>query len=186
MTRFLEINVQVKQLTVSSSKCCTYCQTTFSEQQEQRAHYKLDWHRYNLKQALLGRATISADDFAKLSDDVSSISGSESDDSEGDEPKRGSENRLQAFRDARIFWTNDTGETFSIYKCLLLGRKESKSAEMLHTDLVKFLDMPKKWMIIMLGQFWKFSRYRFWWNFVVCRWWAFCSCHFWSRGAESA
>lgn len=151
LSHFSEINIKVQELTISSSKCCTYCQTTFSDMLEQRAHYKLDWHRYNLKQALIGRATLSADDFSKLSDDVSSISGSESDDDDGDEPKKGSENRLQAFRDARIFWSNRAGQTFSIYRCLLLGRKELKSADVIQEDLVKFVEMPKKWMIVMLG-----------------------------------
>lgn len=36
---------------------------TFSDNVEQRNHYKLDWHRYNLKRALVGSKPVTEDLF---------------------------------------------------------------------------------------------------------------------------
>ncbi|XP_058807486.1 tRNA endonuclease ANKZF1-like [Phymastichus coffea] len=42
---------------------CSYCNTVFENKVEQRLHYKLDWHRYNLKQQLEGLKPISEHNF---------------------------------------------------------------------------------------------------------------------------
>lgn len=44
---------------------CSFCKTQFSDVSKQREHYKLDWHRYNLKQSLLGRDAVSEEQFAE-------------------------------------------------------------------------------------------------------------------------
>lgn len=54
------------ELVVSDSLCCSYCNTEFEDKTQQRLHYKLDWHRYNLKQHLNGLKSISEDNFNKL------------------------------------------------------------------------------------------------------------------------
>ncbi|XP_011308899.1 ankyrin repeat and zinc finger domain-containing protein 1-like isoform X2 [Fopius arisanus] len=78
---------QLEDLTVSDSLSCSFCNKTFEDQAEQRCHYKLDWHRYNLKQRLRGSKSITEDQFDILADedDVSSLSGSESDPENGSE-----------------------------------------------------------------------------------------------------
>lgn len=42
---------------------CSYCRTDFIDLQGQREHYKLDWHRYNLKQSLLSKQPINEQEF---------------------------------------------------------------------------------------------------------------------------
>ncbi|KAL2730377.1 ankyrin repeat and zinc finger domain-containing protein 1-like isoform X1 [Vespula maculifrons] len=72
---------QLEELVVSDSLSCSFCNTVFEDKKHQRLHYKLDWHRYNLKQRLNGLKSISEDSFNLLADegDVSSLSGSEVD-----------------------------------------------------------------------------------------------------------
>lgn len=38
---------------------CSSCKVDFASATEQRIHFKLDWHRYNLKQKLKGKQCIS-------------------------------------------------------------------------------------------------------------------------------
>lgn len=61
---------------------CTACGVTFENRQEQVSHYRLDWHRYNLKRKLTGLSCIGEDDFEALSENISSLSGSDSSDEE--------------------------------------------------------------------------------------------------------
>ncbi|XP_069680967.1 tRNA endonuclease ANKZF1-like [Periplaneta americana] len=65
-------------LIISEKLCCSFCNTNFENQAQQRLHYKLDWHRYNLKQRLHGLKSVTEEKFTQLADDLSSISGSES------------------------------------------------------------------------------------------------------------
>ncbi|KAH3719844.1 ankyrin repeat and zinc finger domain-containing protein 1-like isoform X2 [Dreissena polymorpha] len=70
------------QLSVSDVMSCNYCNTVFYNRIEQKRHYRSDWHRYNLKQRLLGRDGVSEQKFDDISGNISSLSGS---DSENDE-----------------------------------------------------------------------------------------------------
>lgn len=47
----------------STSLSCSFCRADFFGVSEQREHYKLDWHRYNLKQNLLGREPLTEKQF---------------------------------------------------------------------------------------------------------------------------
>lgn len=42
---------------------CSYCRIQFSDSVQQREHYKLDWHRYNLKQDLISREPLTEEQF---------------------------------------------------------------------------------------------------------------------------
>jgi hypothetical protein len=63
----------------------------FASPAEQRAHFKTDWHRYNVNRRLAGLAAVTEQQFVALleneeeQDAVGSLSGSESDDSDEDE-----------------------------------------------------------------------------------------------------
>ena len=46
---------------------CTSCHVTFSNREEQVEHYKLDWHRYNLKRKLKGLEGVGQDQFERIS-----------------------------------------------------------------------------------------------------------------------
>ncbi|XP_025031042.1 ankyrin repeat and zinc finger domain-containing protein 1 isoform X2 [Python bivittatus] len=69
-------------LEVSDRMYCSVCSKAFENRDEQKEHYRLDWHRFNLKQRLQGHQMLTAEEFeAKTqADDVSSISGSDSSD----------------------------------------------------------------------------------------------------------
>ncbi|KAK1336660.1 hypothetical protein QTO34_002694 [Cnephaeus nilssonii] len=54
-------------LDISGKLFCSTCDQTFQNHQEQREHYKLDWHRFNLKQRLKDKPLLSALDFEKQS-----------------------------------------------------------------------------------------------------------------------
>lgn len=60
---------QLEELVVSDSLSCSFCNTVFENKCQQRLHYKLDWHRYNLKQRLLGLKSVTEDGFGQLADE---------------------------------------------------------------------------------------------------------------------
>ncbi|XP_012257096.2 ankyrin repeat and zinc finger domain-containing protein 1-like isoform X2 [Athalia rosae] len=204
---------QLDDLVVSDSLSCSFCNAVFEDKAQQRLHYKLDWHRYNLKQRLGGLKSVSEGTFSSLADkdDVSSISGSESEsenddetgtsetgssrieskvvnnkltsnniptsandkikreegkkritesvsdtsDSELDEDasskKRAQELLLVACRHSKVFFENDDGDIFSIYRCLLHNKKEIPE---LDTEMIaQAVESGQKtmWAVIMLG-----------------------------------
>lgn len=47
----------------NSNLSCSYCRVEFENVAQQREHYKLDWHRYNLKQNLLLKQPCSEEEF---------------------------------------------------------------------------------------------------------------------------
>lgn len=49
--------------TSENNLSCSYCRIDFSDAQSQREHYKLDWHRYNLKQSLLSKQPLKEEEF---------------------------------------------------------------------------------------------------------------------------
>ncbi|KAH9993728.1 hypothetical protein BJV74DRAFT_832958 [Russula compacta] len=75
---------------IHGSRACNVCLgAIFLDVEEQRAHFRSDWHRYNVKIRLRGGNAVSEIDFAKLVDSLEdSISGSasESDGASSDEP----------------------------------------------------------------------------------------------------
>ncbi|XP_029173254.1 ankyrin repeat and zinc finger domain-containing protein 1-like [Nylanderia fulva] len=195
---------ELSQLVVSDSLCCSQCNTEFEDKPQQRLHYKLDWHRYNLKQHLNGLKSISEDYFNRMvgEGDMSSLSGSEAESDEDDagtsetrtssnettknEPisksgtstgnksrktsdRRGriiesdisdteceelsKERKLQvvASRHTKVFFENEDGNIFSIYRCLLHHKKDipEKDSKMITQALHS--GRTTKWTIIMVG-----------------------------------
>ncbi|KAJ7132112.1 hypothetical protein C8R44DRAFT_612790 [Mycena epipterygia] len=71
----------------TGSRACNVCNgTTFIDVEEQRAHFRSDWHRYNVKTRLNGGQSVSELEFSKLVDGLEdSISGSASEDSDSDD-----------------------------------------------------------------------------------------------------
>lgn len=60
---------QLEDLVVSDSLSCSFCNTVFEDKMQQRHHYKLDWHCYNLKQHLNGLKSITEDTFNLMVDE---------------------------------------------------------------------------------------------------------------------
>lgn len=115
-------------LDISDKLFCSACDQIFQNHQEQREHYKLDWHRFNLKQRLKSKPTVSASDFEKQSStgDLSSISGSEDSTSEEDlltldEGRAESEkpNRPSGFYPHQFLFRNAQGQFLYAYRCVL-------------------------------------------------------------------
>ncbi|KAM5270923.1 tRNA endonuclease ANKZF1 isoform 1-T2 [Hipposideros larvatus] len=117
-------------LDISGKLFCSTCDQTFQNHQEQREHYKLDWHRFNLKQRLKNKPFLSALDFEKQSStgDLSSISGSEDSNSASeedleilDEDKAEFEkpNRPLGLRSHRVLFQNAQGQFLYAYRCVL-------------------------------------------------------------------
>lgn len=146
-------NEQIQSLEVVSTKSCSYCQVQFESVEDQRLHYKLDWHRYNLKQSLVGKNAISEDQFGKILEDLekdedNEISGSD-DDSDDEE-----ENSLSYFlsRDPKVFINSNDDKILSIYKCLLFDPKVREFPS--EPELLKIIhSSPRRltWAIMMLG-----------------------------------
>ncbi|KAG7204038.1 hypothetical protein KM043_001897 [Ampulex compressa] len=201
-----KVLIQLEDLVVSDSLSCSFCNTIFEDKAQQRLHYKLDWHRYNLKQRLNGLKPIDEDGFNLLADqgDVSSLSGSDVDSEieedacaseTGSSPNGRSKNnelggksglpkvkkqekkmrevesdssdtecnedsskerRVQALlaiasRHSKVFFENDDGNIFSIYRCLLHSKKEIPAVD--NEMIAQALDSGKKtmWTVIMVG-----------------------------------
>ncbi|CAG9826943.1 unnamed protein product [Diabrotica balteata] len=128
----------------NDKKSCSYCRVEFPDSQVQREHYKLDWHRYNLKQSLFSRPPITEDDFSVKTgnDDLSSISGSDSE----------KEDTLDTYATAqgKIFLKNKSNQVISLYKCLMLDRKEEISENVILNRLRNCVT-NQQWTILMLG-----------------------------------
>ncbi|CAL7951192.1 unnamed protein product [Xylocopa violacea] len=194
---------QLDDLVVSDSLSCSFCNTIFEDKAQQRLHYKLDWHRYNLKQRLHGLKSISEEKFNLLADEgnVSSLSGSDVDSENEDETyvseaaspssghceskcninrnkkveKKGKsaesvsdssdiecgddivkEKKIEtllvtASRHSKVFFENDDGNIFSIYRCLLHNKKEIPEVD--NEMIAQALDSGRKttWTVIMIG-----------------------------------
>ncbi|KAJ7345999.1 hypothetical protein JRQ81_001949 [Phrynocephalus forsythii] len=152
-------------LEVSDRMYCSACARGFDSREEQTEHYRLDWHRFNLKQRLLGRRMLTAEEFEVKTQagDVSSISGSDSSDSESgsesdpqpDQNRKGKERSPQSPwlnpRSHRVLFRNSQGQLISVYRCVLSNAKGSieEPAELV-TAFQK--QSPKtSWVILLAG-----------------------------------
>ena len=134
-----------------NTNTCMVCSEIFEDLLEQRQHFKLDWHRYNLKLKLQGSPRISEDAFNHLienapkdginifkrkdsevsDDDAESLSGSEADSDIEDCDDSNlhkcsnqmSDEALKLLRHPKIFLESQ-GTVFSMYKCILSPQNE--------------------------------------------------------------
>jgi len=148
-----DVTEHIKSLEAVSTKSCSYCQVQFESVEDQRLHYKLDWHRYNLKQSIAGKNAISEEQFDKILDELekdeeNEISGSD-DDSDDEEDKS-----LNYFlsRDPKVFINSNDENILSIYKCLLFDPKSREFPS--EPELLKIIQNSPRgltWAILMLG-----------------------------------
>ncbi|KAL3273245.1 hypothetical protein HHI36_014699 [Cryptolaemus montrouzieri] len=122
---------------------CSYCHIDFSDVSVQREHYKLDWHRFNLKQSLTGKDPITEQDFElKIgNDDLSSISGSDSE----------KEDTLNTYAAAqgKIFLQSGN-QIFSLYKCLAFKKKDELDDKLMIKNLNASC-VYKEWTVLMVS-----------------------------------
>ncbi|XP_031661980.1 ankyrin repeat and zinc finger domain-containing protein 1 isoform X1 [Oncorhynchus kisutch] len=149
---------------VSDRMVCSACQCPFDTREEQMEHYKLDWHRFNLRQRPSGKAPATVEEFERKTGggDMSSISGSDSEDEEPDSdwvventeaaPLQKDHSVLEAESfgrlSNRVVFQNSQGQYLAVYRCVL----QSKSA--IEEDLVaslQSLSNKTMWVILMAG-----------------------------------
>jgi len=145
----------------SKSGTCLACGiSSFESLAEQREHFKADWHRYNVKLRVLGRANVSEDEFNAMvegDDDVGSISGSD-DGSDEDEAGQVSGNMRGELSPYYIFNVQDreNGGTahIGIWKCLLVPddkkRMHREDAQQAFEKLLSFNSITQQWAVLML------------------------------------
>ncbi|PKU48412.1 ankyrin repeat and zinc finger domain-containing protein 1 [Limosa lapponica baueri] len=112
---------------VPERMCCSTCGQT--------EHYRLDWHRFNLKQRLLGRRTLPVEAFEEKTrtGDVSSISGSDSESSDTSSESEllpsasDSPGTPPVPRSHKVLLRNAKGQLISAYRCVLGIGKASHS-----------------------------------------------------------
>lgn len=150
---------------VSDKMVCSACRCPFNNREEQTEHYKLDWHRFNLRQKMLGMPPVTAEEFERKTGagDMSSISGSESDSEEEDSDSDGwgksnnvtgtdnetsAETRLITGRpSSKVFFQNSAGQYLSVYRCILQGKSDDEPAG----SSLKAISKKTLWVIIMTG-----------------------------------
>ncbi|XP_061579636.1 tRNA endonuclease ANKZF1 isoform X2 [Cololabis saira] len=151
---------------VSDKMVCSACRCPFINREEQREHYKLDWHRFNLRQKIAGLPPLTAEEFERKTGDgdLSSISGSESDSEEEDfdndsreagsrvtstDEEMSAESQLSTGRlYSKVFFQNSAGDYLSFYRCVLHGKSDD-----VHDAVSSLKAISKKtvWVILMTG-----------------------------------
>ncbi|NWS17369.1 ANKZ1 protein, partial [Pachyramphus minor] len=153
---------------VPERMCCSTCGQVFGSREEQTEHYRLDWHRFNLKQRLLGRRAVPVEVFEEKTrtGDVSSISGSDSESSDTSSESellpsaRDSPGTPQTSRSHKVLLRNAKGQLISAYRCVLvipwvLARMSvyqgdiEEPAEL--TASLQSLSMSTCWVVLMMG-----------------------------------
>ncbi|XP_058641964.1 tRNA endonuclease ANKZF1 isoform X2 [Onychostoma macrolepis] len=142
---------------VSDKMLCSACQCSFESREEQMEHYKLDWHRFNLRQRLEGSSVVTVEEFERKTEscDISSISGSDSDSEDlGDEvgPEE-TDSALDTDQSTcrlstKAVFQNMQGQYLSLYRCVLQNKKDNE--EDLVSSLLK-ISNNTIWVILMTG-----------------------------------
>ncbi|KAJ4956423.1 hypothetical protein NE237_013206 [Protea cynaroides] len=125
---------QPKTQKVVSRLSCNSCKAEFESLQDQRSHFKSDFHRFNVKLSISGKDPIKEEDFDELTSesvtndyDISSISGSDDETEKGSFPSNDVQRKCGDNIKQKLFIRVKTGEMVSIWKCLLLDESENVS-----------------------------------------------------------
>ncbi|XP_077303983.1 tRNA endonuclease ANKZF1 isoform X1 [Lithobates pipiens] len=147
-------------LEISNRMSCTTCQSTFDSREEQKEHYTLDWHRFNLKRRIKGAGVLSEEDFQNKTQegDVSSISGSDSESSDEEDSRTSLESSLESSldlghpnRSQRVLFRNGQGKLLSVYRCVLGVTKDMEVSPEQLLSCVKCLQDQPTVVILMAG-----------------------------------
>ncbi|NXO04910.1 ANKZ1 protein, partial [Rhinopomastus cyanomelas] len=151
---------------VPERMCCSTCEQAFGSREEQTEHYRLDWHRFNLKRRLLGHRPLPVEVFEEkaYAGDLSSISGSDSESSDASSELEllpsasNSPETPTTSRSHKVLLCNAEGQLISAYRCVLGTRKarvsmsqgDSEETVELTTSL-QSLDASTCWVVLMMG-----------------------------------
>ncbi|XP_044159601.1 ankyrin repeat and zinc finger domain-containing protein 1 isoform X1 [Bufo gargarizans] len=147
-------------LEISDRMTCSACQCAFDTREEQKEHYTLDWHRFNLKRRIKGATVLSEEDFQDKTraGDVSSISGSDSESSDEVESETASEPSndsatvtAQSSRAQSLLFRNGEKQFLSVYRCVLGIAKDMEVTPEHLLDCVRRLQEQPVVVILMAG-----------------------------------
>ncbi|XP_067107418.1 tRNA endonuclease ANKZF1 isoform X3 [Osmerus mordax] len=142
---------------------CSACQCHFDCRDEQMEHYKLDWHRFNLRQRIVGLPPVTVEEFERKmgTEDMSSISGTDSDSEDSssdwavDDPEvipAESDGYLAAESSSRLskkaVFQNTQGQYLAVFRCIFQAKSN------VEVDLVPALQSVSSkavWIILMTG-----------------------------------
>ncbi|XP_026232175.1 ankyrin repeat and zinc finger domain-containing protein 1 isoform X2 [Anabas testudineus] len=149
---------------VSDKMVCSACRCPFSGREEQMEHYKLDWHRFNLRQKMSGLPPATVEEFERKTGagDMSSISGSESesedsdsDDGETSSNLTGTDNESSADTRSitgrlfsKVVFQNSSGQNLSVYRCILHGKSHDEQDA---ASSLMSVDKKTVWVVLMTG-----------------------------------
>ncbi|KAM9347740.1 tRNA endonuclease ANKZF1 [Symphorus nematophorus] len=148
---------------VSDKMVCSACRCPFNNREEQMEHYKLDWHRFNLRQKMSGMPPVTAEEFERKTGagDMSSISGSESDSEEEDSDsdsgvtQTGTDNDSSAETSlitgrpsSKVVFHNSAGQYLSVHRCILQGKSDDEQNTV---SSLKAVSKKTVWVILMTG-----------------------------------
>ncbi|XP_046700988.1 ankyrin repeat and zinc finger domain-containing protein 1 isoform X2 [Silurus meridionalis] len=136
---------------VSDRKFCSACQCSFDSREEQMEHYKLDWHRFNLRQRIAGRSPITVEEFEKKTGmgDMSSISGSDSGDEEEDDNAVNDAISYGGRPSTKVLLQNSQGQYLYLYRCAI--QKRTIETETNVVDSLLNISEKTLWVILMTG-----------------------------------
>ncbi|XP_060684164.1 tRNA endonuclease ANKZF1 isoform X2 [Hemiscyllium ocellatum] len=158
-------------LEISDKMYCSACQCSFENREDQKEHYKLDWHRFNLRRRLLAAQPVTAERFEKIAGEISSISGSESEDSHSDaeleqlryhriqnvlspvDEVPPAEEKQRGRQSLRVLFQTTDGTYFSVYRCVLQCKQVLRKPENEDSLLSSLLSLNPQtvWVILMTG-----------------------------------
>ncbi|KAG7501963.1 hypothetical protein JOB18_010451 [Solea senegalensis] len=149
---------------VSDKMVCSACRCPFINREEQMEHYKLDWHRFNLRQKLAGLSPITVEEFERKTGagDMSSISGSESDSEEENSDGGGASSNapgtdidgsietssMTCRVSSKVVFQNLGGQYLSVHRCILPGKAND---ELDAVSSLMALSRKTVWVILMTG-----------------------------------
>lgn len=126
----------------------------FASTEEQRAHFKTDWHRYNVKRRVAGLAPATEEQFAALleneddQDAVGSLSGSESDEDSDEEPEPPA-----SVAGPQFAFPGPEGATLAVWRCLVAPERERGVTPPSQAECVRALRQLRnhggRWCIIL-------------------------------------
>ncbi|XP_078535279.1 tRNA endonuclease ANKZF1 isoform X2 [Lissotriton helveticus] len=154
---------------VSDRMFCSTCQCGFDSRDEQTEHYKLDWHRFNLKRRIVGGSTITPEEFEDRTNagDLSSISGSDSDNSsEDEETEKSGKDEVEAISTQmdqtkqkphrqgpsnKLLFRNAEGQLLAVNQCVLGPAKDRTMDASELVQSLKILQGKPCWVVLMAG-----------------------------------
>lgn len=122
---------------------CSYCKVEFKDVKSQREHYKLNWHKYNLKLSLLKKSSITEDEFLNLNEKVDNLNISSSEEEE---------ESINTFitHQGKLILHNEK-HYFSVWRCLIFNKKQEFDLQKISESLKFTCTENKKWTILMLS-----------------------------------